>query len=168
MRTGKFPSSMESTSIWRKWRAGRIFHALLSAGDFGYHAGCDGDLPPGVGFNYSNPMTSICTTVKRAYPQAKFVGMCHEIVGWAMAAPHAGDEVRGPAFQSRRAQPFQLHARAQGPPDGRDLYLRCSPRQRLFSSMNLAIATCWTSTTAPVVSKRQRGSTKAERRSEQV
>lgn len=32
-------------------------------------------------FNYSNPMTAICTTVKRAYPQAKFVGMCHEI-GW--------------------------------------------------------------------------------------
>lgn len=32
-------------------------------------------------FNYSNPMTAICTTVNRAYPQAKFVGMCHEI-GW--------------------------------------------------------------------------------------
>jgi alpha-galactosidase len=32
-------------------------------------------------FNYSNPMTAVCTTVKRAYPQAKFVGMCHEI-GW--------------------------------------------------------------------------------------
>lgn len=32
-------------------------------------------------FNYSNPMTAICTTVKRAFPEAKFVGMCHEI-GW--------------------------------------------------------------------------------------
>jgi alpha-galactosidase len=32
-------------------------------------------------FNYSNPMTAICTTVKRAFPQAKFIGMCHEI-GW--------------------------------------------------------------------------------------
>jgi alpha-galactosidase len=32
-------------------------------------------------FNYSNPMTAICTTVKRAYPEAKFIGMCHEI-GW--------------------------------------------------------------------------------------
>jgi len=32
-------------------------------------------------FNYSNPMTSICTTVKRVYPQANFIGMCHEI-GW--------------------------------------------------------------------------------------
>ncbi len=32
-------------------------------------------------FNYSNPMTAICTTLMRAYPQAKFIGMCHEI-GW--------------------------------------------------------------------------------------
>lgn len=32
-------------------------------------------------FNYSNPMTAICTAVKRAFPQAKFIGMCHEI-GW--------------------------------------------------------------------------------------
>lgn len=32
-------------------------------------------------FNYSNPMTAICTTVNRKYPKAKFIGMCHEI-GW--------------------------------------------------------------------------------------
>lgn len=32
-------------------------------------------------FNYSNPMTAIATTVKRVYPQAKFIGLCHEI-GW--------------------------------------------------------------------------------------
>lgn len=32
-------------------------------------------------FNFSNPMTAIVTTVKRKYPRAKFVGMCHEI-GW--------------------------------------------------------------------------------------
>jgi alpha-galactosidase len=32
-------------------------------------------------FNYSNPMTAIVTTVKRAFPQARFIGLCHEI-GW--------------------------------------------------------------------------------------
>ena len=32
-------------------------------------------------FNYSNPMTAICTAVNRAFPKAHFVGMCHEI-GW--------------------------------------------------------------------------------------
>ena len=30
-------------------------------------------------FNYSNPMSRICTTVHRAFPQLKFVGLCHEI-----------------------------------------------------------------------------------------
>ena len=32
-------------------------------------------------FNFSNPMTAICTSVARAFPKAKFVGLCHEI-GW--------------------------------------------------------------------------------------
>jgi alpha-galactosidase len=32
-------------------------------------------------FNYSNPMTAIVTAVKRAFPQARFIGLCHEI-GW--------------------------------------------------------------------------------------
>jgi alpha-galactosidase len=30
-------------------------------------------------FNYSNPMSRICTTVHRAFPELNFVGMCHEI-----------------------------------------------------------------------------------------
>ena len=30
-------------------------------------------------FNFSNPMSRICTTVHRKFPQLKFIGMCHEI-----------------------------------------------------------------------------------------
>ncbi len=30
-------------------------------------------------FNFSNPMSRICTTVKRKYPDLNFVGLCHEI-----------------------------------------------------------------------------------------
>ena len=30
-------------------------------------------------FCYSNPMTAICTTVARAYPDLRFTGLCHEI-----------------------------------------------------------------------------------------
>jgi len=30
-------------------------------------------------FNYSNPMSRICTTVQRKFPGLKFVGLCHEI-----------------------------------------------------------------------------------------
>ena len=35
--------------------------------------------PNATVFNYSNPMTSIVTTVKRRYPEMAFVGLCHEI-----------------------------------------------------------------------------------------
>lgn len=35
--------------------------------------------PDATIFNYSNPMSRICTTVHRAFPDLKFVGMCHEI-----------------------------------------------------------------------------------------
>jgi alpha-galactosidase len=35
--------------------------------------------PEATVFNFSNPMSRICTTVHRAFPQLKFIGMCHEI-----------------------------------------------------------------------------------------
>lgn len=38
-------------------------------------------------FNYSNPMSRICTTVHRALPAVKFVGLCHEIGSLPMFLP---------------------------------------------------------------------------------
>ncbi len=35
--------------------------------------------PEATVFNYSNPMSRICTTVHRKFPELKFIGMCHEI-----------------------------------------------------------------------------------------
>ncbi len=35
--------------------------------------------PEATIFNFSNPMSRICTTVHRAFPQLKFIGLCHEI-----------------------------------------------------------------------------------------
>lgn len=35
--------------------------------------------PDAYVFNYSNPMSRICTTVHKKYPDLKFVGLCHEI-----------------------------------------------------------------------------------------
>lgn len=35
--------------------------------------------PDAFVFNYSNPMSRICTTVHRAFPDLKFIGLCHEI-----------------------------------------------------------------------------------------
>ena len=61
---------------------GGIFHALRIVPVILDIVGDAMELFPDAWiFNFSNPMTAICTTVKRAYPQAKFVGMCHEI-GW--------------------------------------------------------------------------------------
>jgi alpha-galactosidase len=38
-----------------------------------------GLCPEATVFNFSNPMSRICTTVTRKYPDLKFVGLCHEI-----------------------------------------------------------------------------------------
>jgi alpha-galactosidase len=35
--------------------------------------------PNATVFNFSNPMSRICTTVTRAFPKLKFIGLCHEI-----------------------------------------------------------------------------------------
>src|SRR5512138_3285965 len=35
--------------------------------------------PEAYVFNFSNPMSRICTTVTRAFPDLKFIGLCHEI-----------------------------------------------------------------------------------------
>jgi len=47
--------------------------------------------PEAVIFNYSNPMSRICTTVHRRYPQARFIGMCHEIASLHRHLPLLAD-----------------------------------------------------------------------------
>ena len=47
--------------------------------------------PEAVIFNYSNPMSRICTTVHRRYPQARFIGMCHEIASLQRHLPILAD-----------------------------------------------------------------------------
>ncbi|MEM7113137.1 MAG: alpha-glucosidase [Chloroflexota bacterium] len=43
--------------------------------------------PNATVFNFSNPMSRICTTVTRAFPNIKFVGLCHEIASLDMYLP---------------------------------------------------------------------------------
>ena len=38
-------------------------------------------------FNYSNPMSRICTTVTRKFPDLNFVGLCHEIASLPIHLP---------------------------------------------------------------------------------
>lgn len=42
-------------------------------------------------FNYSNPMSRICTTVHRRFPGLNFVGMCHEIASLERYLPEMLD-----------------------------------------------------------------------------
>ena len=42
-------------------------------------------------FNYSNPMSRICTTVHRKYPDLKFIGLCHEIASLEQHLPQILD-----------------------------------------------------------------------------
>ena len=44
--------------------------------------------PEAMVFNFSNPMSRICTTVNRAFPDLKFIGLCHEINSLEMYLPH--------------------------------------------------------------------------------
>jgi alpha-galactosidase len=74
-------------------------------------------------FNFSNPMTAICTSVARAFPQARFIGLCHEI-GWLsrwlpriLGMPR--DEIR---FRAAGLNHFSCALEIQDRRDGRDLY----------------------------------------------
>ncbi len=74
-------------------------------------------------FNYSNPMTAICTTVKRAYPQARFVGMCHEI-GWLTRwLPRMlGMKAEDIHFKAAGLNHFSCMIEARDRRNGKDLY----------------------------------------------
>ena len=48
--------------------------------------------PQATVFNFSNPMSRICTTVHRAFPELKFIGLCHEI--GSLRQPPEGQEWR--------------------------------------------------------------------------
>jgi len=44
--------------------------------------------PEAVIFNYSNPMSRICTTVHRKFPHLNFVGLCHEVASLEKHLPN--------------------------------------------------------------------------------
>lgn len=78
--------------------------------------------PDAFVFNYSNPMSRICTTVARALPEVKFVGLCHEIFSLERHLP----KILGVKFEDLQLQAAGLNhfsclleARYA---DGRDAY----------------------------------------------
>lgn len=59
---------------------GGLFHALrITPPILEICADAMAICPDAYVFNFSNPMSRICTTVHRAFPELKFIGLCHEI-----------------------------------------------------------------------------------------
>jgi alpha-galactosidase len=74
-------------------------------------------------FNYSNPMSRICTTVHRAFPELRFTGLCHEIVSLYQHLPHILDTpMSNIAFRAGGLNHFSVLVEAQYKDSGHDAY----------------------------------------------
>jgi len=72
--------------------AGGLFHALrIVPAMLDICRDCADLCPDAVIFNFSNPMTAIVTTVKRAFPGLNFIGLCHEIASLERYIPRILD-----------------------------------------------------------------------------
>ena len=79
--------------------------------------------PDATVFNFSNPMSRICTTVTRAFPDLKFIGLCHEINSLEhLPAPNSGDALRKPQSPGCRFEPLQRVLTAEYAETGEDAY----------------------------------------------
>ncbi|MCP5045226.1 MAG: alpha-glucosidase [bacterium] len=74
-------------------------------------------------FNYSNPMSRICTTIHRVHPEVKLVGMCHEIASVFQHLPLILDKkVDDIALRAGGLNHFSVLVEAYDRSSGRDLY----------------------------------------------
>lgn len=84
-------------------------------------------------FNFSNPMTAIVTTVKRAFPQARFIGICHEI-GWLSRwlPPMLGKPLEDIRFRAAGLNHFSCMLEIADAKTGADLYPEVRRKAPLF------------------------------------
>lgn len=72
-------------------------------------------------FNYSNPMSRICTTVHRRFPDLNFVGLCHEIASVYQHLPLILDTpMSNIDFRAGGLNHFSVVVEASYEDDGRD------------------------------------------------
>jgi alpha-galactosidase len=89
--------------------------------------------PDATVFNFSNPMSRICTTVTRAFPDLKFIGLCHEIASLRhylpqiLGVPYEALEVRAAGLNH-----FSAVLSAKYVEDGRDAYPDIREKAPLF------------------------------------
>ncbi len=74
-------------------------------------------------FNYSNPMSRVCTTVHRKYPDLSFVGLCHEIASLRRYLPTILDTPsRNLEFRAAGLNHFSVLLEARYKDTGEDAY----------------------------------------------
>ena len=74
---------------------GGLFHALRIIPPILEICGTVAEVAPGAAiFNFSNPMSRICTTARRRFPELKLIGMCHEIASLERHLPVLLDQPR--------------------------------------------------------------------------
>jgi alpha-galactosidase len=79
--------------------------------------------PEATVFNFSNPMSRICTTVHRAFPDLKFIGLCHEIGSLRNFLPQIlGVPYEALAVRAGGLNHFSAVLSAQYKDSGRDAY----------------------------------------------
>jgi alpha-galactosidase len=89
--------------------------------------------PDATIFNFSNPMSRICTTVHRAFPELRFIGLCHEIGSLRMYLPHVlGVPYDALELRAGGLNHFSCVITARYVEDGRDAYPDIRARAPLF------------------------------------
>lgn len=79
--------------------------------------------PNATVFNYSNPMSRITTTVHRAYPGIKFIGMCHEIASLERHLPPLLEQPReNIRYRAGGLNHFSVMTEVQYVDSGKDAY----------------------------------------------
>lgn len=79
--------------------------------------------PEALVFNYSNPMSRICTTVHRKFPDLKFIGLCHEIPSLKQHLPTIlNTPFENIAFKAGGLNHFSILLEATFKDTGKDAY----------------------------------------------
>jgi len=105
---------------------GGLFHALrIVPSILEICADIEAICPDAFVFNYSNPMSRICTTVHRRFPEMKFVGLCHEIASLYQHLPPLLEQpMSNIAFRAGGLNHFSVLVECRLKDTGADAYPR--------------------------------------------
>ena len=103
---------------------GGLFHALrIVPPILEICAAVAENAPDATIFNFSNPMSRICTTVHRKFPDLRFVGMCHEIASLERHLPPMLKQPReNIRYRAAGLNHFSVLAEITYADSGRDAY----------------------------------------------